>query len=128
MNTFDQFGSHVLDVDTSKFLLVPTKKLRAEPQPPDTLRNHFKTWRIEPQTFDTTVFVQDQFMEDSLSLVSLEFLSNPVKKIDIDHNDTFDIVRPDDHLTGYKAFGRDTVLQVEYVNQFESTLYSIDKV
>jgi hypothetical protein len=90
------------------------------------VRNHYKTWRIQPQTFDRTVFVQDQFMEDSLRLVALEFLSNPVKKVV--QNDTFNIIRPNDHLTWYRAVGRDTLLEVEYVNQFESTTVSIDFV
>jgi hypothetical protein len=115
VNTFDQFGTHVLQVDTSKILLVPTRKLRAEPPPPP---NHYKTWRILPQTFDTTVFVQDQFMEDSLRLVGLEFLSNPVTKIV--ENDTSNIISPNDHLTWYKAFGRDTLIQVGWVNQFQT--------
>jgi hypothetical protein len=91
-----------------------------------TGQNHFKIWLIEPQTFHSIVFVQDQFMEDSLTLVDLEFLSNPVVKM-VD-GDTFDIVRPDDHLTWYRAFGRDTLIEVEYVNQFESTTVVIDSV
>jgi hypothetical protein len=94
--------------------------------PPDTGKNHFKTWRIQPQTFNRTVFVQDQFMEDSLRLVRIEFLSNPVQKVV--QNDTFNITRPDDHLTWYRAVGRDTLLKVEYVNQFESTTVAIDSV
>ncbi len=88
--------------------------------------NHFKTWLFEYQPFDEIVFVQDQFMEDSLYLTSLELLSNPVTKV-VD-GDTFDIIRPDDHLTWYKASGRDTLIQVEYVNQFESTTVAIDYV
>ncbi|KPL04847.1 MAG: hypothetical protein AMJ73_03560, partial [candidate division Zixibacteria bacterium SM1_73] len=93
---------------------------------PDTVRNHYKTWLFEYQPFEEIVFVQDQFMEDDLQLVSLEFLSNPVKKVV--ENDTFDIIRPDDHLTWYRAFGRDTLIEVEYVNQFESTTVVIDYV
>jgi hypothetical protein len=91
-----------------------------------TGRNHYKTWRIEPEPFSGNVFVKDQFMEDYLDLTGLEFLSNPVKKIV--QNDTFDIVSPNDHLTWYRAFGRDTLIQVGYVNQFESTFYAIDMV
>jgi hypothetical protein len=92
--------------------------ITGEEAPPDTGRNHYKTWRIEPQTFATTVFVQDQFMEDSLRLTGLEFLSNPVVKIF--QNDTSNIVRPNDHLTWYRAFGRDTLIQVGWVNQFQT--------
>jgi hypothetical protein len=90
------------------------------------VRNHYKTWRIQPQTFDITVFVQDQFMDDSIRLIRREFLSNPVKKVV--QNDTFNIIRPNDHLTWYGAFGRDTLIAVEYVNQFESTTVKIDSV
>ncbi len=91
--------------------------------PPDTLRNHYKTWRILPQTFDTTVFVQDQFMEDSLRLVALELLSNPVTKIV--QNDTFDIITPNDHLDWYRAVGRDTLIQVGWVNQFQTVPFPV---
>jgi hypothetical protein len=88
--------------------------------------NHYKTWVFAPLTSDSTVFVQDQFMDDSLYLLNSVLLSNPVKKV-VD-SDTFDIIRPDDHLTWYRAFGRDTLIQVEYVNQFESTTVVIDIV
>jgi hypothetical protein len=84
-----------------------------------TGRNHYKTWRIQPQTIPpTSVFVQDQFMEDSLTLTGLEFLSNPVVKIF--ENDTSNIISPNDHLTWYKVFGRDTLIQVGWVNQFQT--------
>jgi hypothetical protein len=92
--------------------------ITGEEAPPDTGRNHYKTWRIAPQTFQSTVFVKDQFMEDSLRLVGLEFLSNPVVKIF--QNDTSNIVRPNDHLTWYRAFGKDTLIQVGWVNQFQT--------
>jgi hypothetical protein len=98
--------------------------ITGEEAPPDTLRNHYKTWWFAPEMFEGTVFVQDQFMEDSLSLVRSDFLSNPVKKVV--ENDTFDIIRPDDHLTWYMVSGRDTLVQVGYVNQFESTTVAID--
>jgi hypothetical protein len=82
-------------------------------------RNHYKTWRIQPQTIPpTSVFVQDQFMEDNLTLTALDFLSNPVTKIV--ENDTSDIVSPNDHLTWYSAVGRDTLIRVGWVNQFQT--------
>jgi hypothetical protein len=100
--------------------------ITGEEPPPDTGRNHYKTWWIEDQPFWDTVFVQDQLMEDSLELGLIVGISNPVKKVV--ENDTFDIIRPDNHLTWYSALGRDTLLQVEYVNQFESTTVIIDMV
>ncbi len=90
--------------------------------PPDTLRNHFKTWRIEPEPFWEIVFVQDQFMSDSLILDTIEFFSNPVRK------DSFEIVDSLEHLTWYRAHGRDTLLEVEYSNQFETDTVRIDSV
>ncbi|MDI6767492.1 MAG: hypothetical protein QME52_11780, partial [Bacteroidota bacterium] len=95
-------------------------------EPISVERNHYKTWRVEPLPFNAKVNVQDQFMRDSLRLVGIEFLSNPVKKIH--PPDTFNIVKPNDHLTWYRAVGRNTLLTVGYVNQFESTAVSIDSV
>jgi hypothetical protein len=90
-------------------------------------RNHYKTWWIEPQSIPpTTVFVKDQFMEDSLTLTGLEYLSNPVEKVV--QNETFNIVSPNDHLTWYRAVGRDTLIRVGYVNQFDSVTYDIGPV
>jgi len=85
-------------------------------------RNHYKTWRIEPQFFPMTVSVYDQFMFDNLFLDTIEFLSNPVKK------NSFEIADSIEHLTWYQAHGRDTLLEVEYQNQFESTTVLIDSV
>jgi len=96
--------------------------ITGEEAPPETGRNHFKTWWIAPQIIEETVFVQDQFMEQDLDLYQRQYLSNPVKKV-VD-NDTFDIIRPDDHLTWYEVGGGSgggRWIQVEYVNQFEST-------
>lgn len=123
----DQFDSYFMQMDTSKFLLVPTKKISVIiPSPPDTLRNHFKTWRIQPLPTDIGVVVRDQFRPDSISiaLVSIDFLSNPAKKIV--PNDTFNITRPNDHLTWYRAEGPVTKINVTYKNQFESTSVFID--
>jgi len=103
-----------------------------EPPPPpvDTLRNHFKTWRLESLNIFLKVLAEDQFMTDSLTLRGLDFLSNPVRKFVQTPGgiDTFDITRPNDHLLWYPASGRDTLLKVEYVNQFESTAVLIDTV
>jgi len=99
--------------------------------PPTSGNNHYKTWRITPIPFTAIRQVKDQFMTDTLQLQQLEFLSNPVRKIvpgDPPLVDTFHIVDQDDHLTWYRAFGRDTLLSVEYVNQFESTRVEIDSV
>jgi hypothetical protein len=93
------------------------------PKPsPDTLRNHFKTWRIEPEPFTQIVFVEDQFMSDTLFLEGIEFFSNPARK------DTFDIVDEFEHLTWYRAQGRNTLLEVEYRNQFGTYINTIDSV
>ena len=97
---------------------------------PDTGKNHYKTWRVTPITFTAIRQVKDQFMTDTLDIVQLEYLSNPVRKVVFGPivNDTTPIVDFDDHLTWYRAFGRDTLLRVEYVNQFESTKVEIDSV
>jgi hypothetical protein len=93
------------------------------PKPtPDTVRNHFKTWRVEPEPFTEIVVVQDQFMEDDLVLDMIEFFSNPVRK------NTFEIVDSLEHLTWYRAHGRDTLLEVEYTNQFGTYIDIIDSV
>jgi hypothetical protein len=98
-----------------------------EGPPSDTGKNHYKTWSISGGTFNSsTPQVKDQFMTDSLQLIALRALSNPVRKIV--GPDTFNIVDPDDHLTWYAVSGRDTLLNVEYVNQFESTTVVIDSV
>jgi hypothetical protein len=90
--------------------------------PPDTLRNHFKTWRIEPEPYTQIVFVEDQFMLDTLFLESIEFFSNPAQK------DSFEIVDEFEHLTWYRARGRNTLLEVEYTNQFGTYTNTIDSV
>jgi len=122
----DQFATWVDTVLGSKYLLVPTIK-HLPPPPPDTGKNHYKAWRVTPMTLGVKRQVKDQFMTDSLFLQQLEFLSNPVKKIIFGHVIS-PIVDPDDHLTWYRATGRDTLLRVEYVNQFESTTVEIDSV
>jgi len=135
VQTIDQFTvppqpPHALSILRSEMLLVPTKKILQPPPPPDTGKNHYKAWRVTPMTVGQVRQVKDQFMTDTLDLVQLEYLSNPVRKVVFNDtgNDTFDIADQDDHLTWYRAFGRDTLLSVEYVNQFESTTVEIDSV
>lgn len=131
--TNDQFGPHTMNFIGPWGLLVPTEKIKFGPPPPppsDTLKNHYKTWRIDPQTFDRTVFVQDQLRRDSLRLIQIEYLSNPSMKIVLSATgpaDTFDIVDPDDHLTWYRVAPRKRTLhRIVYENQFESTGVVID--
>ncbi len=96
------------------------------------LKNHFKTWRVEPSPLPVEIRVlvldqfQHQFRDDTLSLADLEFLSNPVFKTTIE-GDVYPIIRPDDHLNWYRTSGY-TLIEVEYVNQFESTTVVIDSV
>lgn len=125
--THDQFGEHYLTIMNSMFLLVPSEKyLPTPPTPPDTGKNHFKTWRTARESFLTTVKAQDQFMTDMLQLTGIDYLSNPVKKI---HGTSiFNIVDSSDHLTWYQAEGKPAYLNVTYKNQFESTAVSIDSV
>src|SRR5574341_803946 len=124
--TTDQFGYHFMQILESEMLLVPTKKLRVTVPPSGFGRNHYKTWRIQPQPLDTSVFVRDQFMQDTLRLDTIDFLSNPAQKV-VQFN-TFDIKKPDDHLNWYRAHGRNTLIHLQYVNQFESTSVDIDSV
>ena len=125
VRTIDQFGRHYMEIDTSKFLLVPSKKFF--PTPPETIPNHYKTWRVRDTLWQHRwVHVRDQFMRDTLRLVRIDYLSNPVKKVV--GNRVFDIVRPEYHLTWYRAMGRPISRRVGYVNQFESTAVHIDSV
>lgn len=94
--------------------------------PPDTGRDHFKSWRVLPQQFSGFATVMDQFMRDTLSFTSIELLSNPVMKIH--DGDTSHILRPNNHLTWYRASGRDTTIGLGYVNQFESRDVTIGMV
>ena len=96
--------------------------ITGEEIPPDTLQNHFKTWRMQAEPFSAIVFVEDQFMFDTLTLERIEFFSNPAKK------DTFEIVDDLEHLTWYRAHGRNISLEVEYTNQFGTDTVRIDSV
>ena len=100
------------------------------PTPVDTLRNHFKTWRILTQPVDIFALVQDQFMQSEVKLDTIDFLSNPVRKIVFvpPVYDTSDIRRPNDHLTWYRAksLAPTKRFKVKYVNQFESTSLVMD--
>ena len=116
--TNDQFGEHYLQIIQSMFLLVPSEKILTVP-PQDTSKEHYQGWRIEPLEYQGVVHVQDQIMTDDMDLLSIEYLCNPAQKV---HNeDTFKIKNPNNHLTWYRAEGRDTLLLINYVNQLEST-------
>jgi len=93
---------------------------------PPKEKNHYKTWRVEPGSFDIMVNVQDQFMTDSLKLTKIDFISNPTQKYHPPNN--FAVIKPNDHLTWYRATGKNTSLTVIYKNQFESTAVSIGSV
>ena len=121
--TEDQFGSRDVVTQRSELLLVPTHKIAYGPPPvTDTLRNHYKGWRIEPLPAAFAVNVDDQFTHDSLWLWEIEFLANPARK------DTSEIRRPNDHLNWYKADGRALDLGVDFVNQFGRDTVFIDSV
>jgi hypothetical protein len=125
--TNDQFGEHFLTIMQSMYLLVPSAKyLPTPPSPPDTGKNHFKTWRTARENFSITVKAQDQFMIDMLHLTGIDYLSNPVKKTH--GTSVFNIVDSSDHLTWYQAEGKPALMNVTYKNQFESTAVSIDSV
>jgi len=94
--------------------------------PPTPEPNHYKTWRtfdLAPPVF-RTVAVRDQFMVDNgVRLDSIHFLSNPTTK------NAEPIIDPDDHLTWYRARGRDTLILVTYRNQFTpKDSFQIDSV
>jgi len=100
-------------------------------EPADTLPNHYKTWSIVPLPFQATVQVEDQFIaNDMVRLDSIFYLSNPVRKVVFKpaQNDTFDIVDPDDHLTWYRAIGRNLQRDVEFVNQFQQDTVRLDSL
>ena len=105
-------------------------KCKQPPSPPETGKNHYKSWRIEPVPVDTFALTQDQFTLQQLRLSAVVGISNPVRKIINSpvRSDTFDIMRPDDHLTVYRAEGKPIAVQVEYENQFEHTKVFLDSV
>jgi len=116
--TVDQFGPHTLQTFNSELLMVPTYKLHVRPpdEPTDTLKNHFKTWRVNPpQPFTGLATTVDQFYDHQVFLQGLEYLSNPCIK------DTSGIKRPDDHLNWYRAVSQQPTLtlRVEFDNQFQ---------
>ncbi|MGH8004996.1 MAG: DUF7450 family protein, partial [Limisphaerales bacterium] len=90
--------------------------------------NHYKTWRITD--FSTpqirTVIAKDQFMVDNLTLDQAVYLSNPAQKCIPGR--CFNIADTSDHFMWYNARGRDTLLDVEFVNQFQQTTLRIDSV
>lgn len=94
------------------------------PPPRDSSQNHYKTWRVVEQgpVVPRTVSVLDQIMrDDNVRLDSIQYLSNPVQKcieMQPGFGICFDIVDTTDHLTWYRAFGRDTLLQIVFQNQF----------
>ena len=179
----DQFGVHVIRVDSSVFLLVPTCKIRFQqpPQdekccftgpngnlmcalvpagtcqsvyggtvvaaclgdgngngvddacdgPPTTGPNHFKTWRVLEQnpTGPRQVIVTDQLMQDNLVLDTIQYLSNPTRKTILGPNPvTYPVLDSNDHLSWYGAIGRDTLLGIEFRNQFGHDTVNIDRV
>lgn len=119
----DQFGSRSVNVMNSELLLVPTRKLAVHPvQPPPKGKNHYKSWRILPLPFDTTVMVRDQFTTGPLKLDAIQYLSNPTQK------DTFNVVDTSQHLTWYHALGPSLLMgrEVEFTNQFQRDTVRID--
>ncbi len=178
----DQFGVHVIRVDSSVFVLVPTCKVGFTPAeepccftgpngslmcalvpagscesvyggtvvpaclgdgngngvddacdgPPTTGPNHFKTWRVLEQnpTGPRTVIVQDQLMQDNIVLDTIQYLSNPTRKTVFTPNGpiTYPVLDTNDHLAWYGAIGRDTLLGIEFQNQFGRDTVNIDRV
>jgi len=102
-------------------------------QPPTTGPNHFKTWRVLQQDpiVARTVSVQDQLMQDNnVRLDSIHYLSNPTRKTVFNPtgNVTFNVLDTTDHLSWYRATGRDTLLGIEFQNQFGRDTVNIDRV
>lgn len=125
--TVDQFGGHTLQTTNNEMLMVPTYKLTVRPpdEPGDTLKNHFKTWRVNPPIpFTGLATTQDQFYDHQLFLQQIEYLSNPCVK------DTSGIKRPDDHLNWYRATSQlpAQTLRVVFDNQFERDTIHIAEV
>jgi len=178
----DQFGVHIIRVDSSVFVLVPTCKVGFTPAeepccftgpngnlmcalvpagtcesayggtvvpaclgdgngngvddacdgPPTTGPNHFKTWTVfqQDQVLFQNVIVQDQLMQDLLVLDTIKYLSNPTRKTVFTPNGpvTYPVLDTNDHLSWYRARGRDTLLGIEYQNQFGHDTVNIDRL
>lgn len=179
----DQFGVHIVQVNRSEYLLVPTCKLGFQPPPqdeaccftgaagslmcalvpagtcqsvyggtvvpaclgdgngngvddacdgpPTTGPNHFKTWRVHEQnpTGSRQVTVIDQLMQDFITLDTIQYLSNPTRKTILGPNPvTYPVLDSNDHLSWYGAIGRDTLLGVEFRNQFGHDTANIDRL
>lgn len=117
-STLDQFGPHTLTTTNNELLMVPTYKLKVRPpeQPTDTLKNHYKTWRLQqPVPFTGLATVSDQFHNQQLFLNGITYLSNPCDK------DTSAIKRPNDHLDWYNVTPQQPTqnLRVVFNNQFQ---------
>lgn len=100
--------------------------------PPTTGPNHFKTWTVfqQDQILPRTVIVQDQLMQDNLVLDTIKYLSNPTRKTVFTPNGpvTYPVLDTNDHLSWYRAIGRDTLLGIEYQNQFGHDTVNIDRL
>ena len=99
--------------------------------PPTTGPNHFKTWRVlqQDQIVPRTVIVQDQLMQDNLVLDTIKYLSNPTRKTILGPNPvTYPVLDTNDHLSWYRATGRDTLLGIEFQNQFGHDTVNIDRL
>ncbi len=100
--------------------------------PPTTGPNHFKTWRVHEQnpTGSRQVIVTDQLMQDNLVLDTIQYLSNPTRKTVFTVNGpvTYPVLDSNDHLSWYGAIGRDTLLGIEFQNQFGRDTVNIDHV
>ncbi|MCI0405038.1 MAG: hypothetical protein L0209_03015, partial [candidate division Zixibacteria bacterium] len=100
--------------------------------PPTTGPNHFKSWRVLElnPTGPRQVIVTDQIMQDNLVLDTIQYLSNPTEKLVFVGTDSviYPVLDTTDHLAWYGAIGRDTLVGIEFRNQFGWDTVNIDRV
>jgi hypothetical protein len=93
----NQFGSYELDVNRSRYLLVPTLKNEQLPHPfPSLPVDHYKCYDAFGPLVDKTVTLITQFGTEVVDVRRPELLCNPVEKV---HDGvTSSITNPTDHL------------------------------
>ncbi len=113
----NQFGGlQHLDVSGAVALAVPTQKLRPNFHLPPRGLDHFLCYVAKGKPVDVVVGLRDEFLSETVQVVSPFLLCNPVVKV---HRDVVTpILNPKDHLVCYRIRGGPFQGNVFARNQF----------